>query len=141
MKEKVKVGNLMCKLVSVETNYGTKVKVADIKKNLIENIIQAASLCNSITEIILFGSAIEERCKLSSDIDMAIISNKSVSALSKMKSFNKFMDAVYKKDMSQEYDRLYFRTRDEIDKLKDGIPICNELVQKGIVVYKKGING
>ncbi|MBO5302798.1 MAG: nucleotidyltransferase domain-containing protein [Lachnospiraceae bacterium] len=127
----------MCKLVALSTNYGEKVKVAEVKKSSIENIIQLAPMCNAITEIILFGSAIEERCQENSDIDIAIISSKSVHALSKMKSFDKFMNGVYTFNIQQEYDRLYFKTIEDVEKKRDTVPICNELITKGKIIYRR----
>ena len=126
----------MCRLVSVKTNYGAEIKVADIKKYFIENIIYAASFCNAIREIILFGSALEERCTEQSDIDIAIVSDRNVSGLSRLKSFEKFMDEVYNCDMSQECDRLFFKSLEEIREKKDQVSVCNELIQKGKVIYR-----
>jgi hypothetical protein len=59
MKERV----AMCKLVDCHTNYGEICKVADIKANYISNIVNTAHICSDIERIVLFGSALEERCK------------------------------------------------------------------------------
>ncbi len=52
----------MCRLVNVKTNFNTEIEVADIKKEVVENIIEAAGVCSRICQIILFGSVIESRC-------------------------------------------------------------------------------
>lgn len=85
----------------------------------------------------LFGSSLEERCTIKSDIDLAIISNCSLNKLSQTKAFDKFMNNLYSYDMEQEYDRLYFKSIREIEEKKDDIPICNELIQKGKVIYRR----
>lgn len=127
----------MCKLVTLKTNYGTKVEVADIKKDYIENIINEAQKCRQISAIILFGSALEEWCKDSSDIDIAIISHQTINDLSKNKGFSRFVEAVYSMDFSQAYDRLYFHSIEEIEQKKDTVPICKELSDKGKVIYRR----
>ncbi len=131
----------MCKLISINTNYGEEVKVADIKSVCIENLINVAPICNHISEIILFGSALEEKCTDDSDIDIAIISKKSVSALSKSKAFSNMLRAIYTADWSQEYDKLYFTSMDEIIDRRDETPICEELIQKGKVIYRRDVHG
>lgn len=37
----------------------------------------------------------------------------------------------------QEYDRLYFRSIDEIASKRKEAPICNEILNKGEIIYKK----
>jgi predicted nucleotidyltransferase len=65
----------MCKLVDCHTNYGEICKVADIKANYISNIVNTAHICANIERIVLFGSALEERCKDISDIDILYFQN------------------------------------------------------------------
>lgn len=127
----------MCKLVELKTNYGSSVHVADIKCTCIKNIIDTAPQCSQISEIILFGSSLEERCAEQSDIDIAIISQKGLHGLSGIVAFDRFMDKLYEFDMTQEYDRLYFKSIEEIEAKKDKIPICRELAQKGKVIYRR----
>lgn len=127
----------MCKLVALQTNYGTTVNVAEIKKKHIENILNSAPLCKQILAIMLFGSALEERCTNESDIDLVIICNSSIGKLSQTKAFDKFINCLYSFDMEQDYDKLYFKSIKEIEEKKDDIPICNELMQKGKVIYRR----
>ena len=41
----------MCRLVSIDTNFNTKIMVADIKAEYINNISQKAGLCKNISHI------------------------------------------------------------------------------------------
>ena len=63
----------MCKMVALNTNYGGTIEVADIKKMNIESIIRAAQYCAYIDAIILFGSAVTDKCSAESDIDIAVL--------------------------------------------------------------------
>lgn len=125
------------KLIPLKTNLGDSLFAAEGKAAHIENIIEAAPLCSSIMEIILFGSSLEERCTNVSDIDLAIISRKPLHSLCKMKSFSAFMDKLYQYDMNQEYDRLFFRSADEIKEKAASERICREIFQKGKTIYRK----
>lgn len=127
----------MCRLVTIQTNYGTSIDVAEIKKKHIENILNSAPLCKQISAIMLFGSSLEKRCTNKSDIDLVIISNSSLNKLSQLKAFDMFMNCLYSYDMEQEYDRLYFKSIKEIEEKKDDIPIYNELMRKGKVIYRR----
>ena len=110
--------------------------MADVKKVYIENIIKSAEKCNKIDAIVLFGSSLEDRCKDESDIDIAVISRYTVSRLCQYKSFRDFTDSVYSIDMEQNYDILYFKSLEEMVKEKEKAAICNELLQKGKVIYR-----
>ena len=75
----------MCKLVNLKTNLENEIKVAEIKRDEIINVINAASLCKKIDMLILYGSSLEDRCNQYSDIDIAVISKYPVSKLCKLK--------------------------------------------------------
>ncbi|WP_026659983.1 nucleotidyltransferase domain-containing protein [Butyrivibrio sp. AC2005] len=100
----------MCKLIKVNTNYDSSVMVADYKAEIIRHIISTAKKCPDIDAIMLFGSVLEERCKEKSDIDIVIISKKTVN---------------------------YFKAIDEIYQKKEKAPICKELAEKGQIIYKR----
>lgn len=127
----------MSKLVYILSNNGSKIKVAECKKKCIENIVSVAPKCRQIDAIVLFGSALEERCTTDSDIDIAIISRYGIGKLSALKSFGVFIHDLYRADEMQEYDRLYFRSIDEIASKRKEAPICNEILNKGEIIYKK----
>lgn len=129
----------MCRLTDLNTYDGTQIGVAGIKRDAIINIIESASLCPNIDAIVLFGSSLEERCTADSDIDIAIISKKTVSGLSQLKSFKRFMEMVYLFDMNQEYDRLYFKSLEDIEQKADEQQICREIVSKGKIIYRKEV--
>ncbi|MCD7954622.1 MAG: nucleotidyltransferase domain-containing protein [Lachnospiraceae bacterium] len=121
----------MCKLVEITTNHGGRCKVADIKKKYVLNIIQSASKCQAIQEIILFGSTTEERCTEDSDIDIAVFGDKTEYQMLSSNSYRHFTDAVYKYGDFQDYDILYFRYTKlpKADILKD--------IKKGYCIYKR----
>ncbi len=91
----------MRRLVTLRTNFGTNNDVAEIKKKHIENILDSAPLCRQISAIILFDSSLEERCTNQSDIDLVIISDRSLNKFSQTKAFDKFMNNLYSYDMEQ----------------------------------------
>ena len=121
----------MCKLVEVMTNDGRVCKVADIKKDYIVNIIQNADMCSAIDEIILFGSAIEERCTEESDIDIAIMGRKSRTQVLTSKSYRDFARRIYQFGKFQNYDLLYFRND---RKVKDHI---FDDISRGEIIYRR----
>ena len=128
----------MCKLVDVKTNYGEEVKVADIKRDEIKNIIDAASLCKNIDMLILYGSSLEHRCNKHSDIDIVVISKYPISKLCKLKSFHDFTTYVYKYNMEQDYDFLYYKSYDEINRNAETEMISSEILNKGKIIFKAG---
>ena len=128
---------IMCKLVSLKTNYGAKINVADIKKDCISNIVNQAEQCNKIECNILFGSSLEERCKDYSDIDIAIISSLTKSRLFRLASYDKFTTDIYSKNIEQDYDILQFTSWEDIANRNDSI--CREIIEKGKIIYKRRI--
>ena len=128
----------MCKLVSMDTNFGTKIDVADIKKKYIENIISSAAGCDKIDSIILFGSALEERCKNTSDIDIAIISTVTRSRLFASATYKEFTNRVYDLEKEQDYDILQFNSKQALEKKKDFV--CQEILNKGQIIYKRQVS-
>ncbi len=127
----------MCRLAELHTNFDSTVMVAENKLDILRFIIDTASQCSKIDAIILFGSSLDERCKDDSDIDIVIISNATLSVLSKQKSFTKFKNDLYLKNMSQEYDFLYFKSIDEITSKQNTSALCNELIRKGQFIYRR----
>lgn len=123
----------MCKLVEAETNQGNKFMVADIKKDYILNIIKNAHLCSAIEEIVLFGSALEERCTVESDIDIAIFGKKHETPFLTSKSYQEFTKKVFQYGDFQDYDMLYFR---EDQRQKTGI---YNSIRQGETIYKKRV--
>ena len=58
----------MCRLVK----FGQGYQIAEIKLPYIENIVRRATKSPHIDRIVLFGSSLEERCTVDSDIDIAV---------------------------------------------------------------------
>ncbi len=124
----------MCQMMPIQTNSGSIVMVADIKKACIENIMKAALACDKIDAIYLFGSALEHRCKRESDIDIAIISNVSRAKLFRNKNYDSFVSVLYSKDKSQDYDILQFDSKEKLIACSE---IYNEIKNKGCLIYKR----
>ena len=83
-KKRVYEENTMCDLTEIVV--GNKyIRVAEIKKEYIENIINSIPLCSAIDKVILFGSALESRCTDSSDVDIAIFGKYPKTKMYKMK--------------------------------------------------------
>lgn len=121
----------MCKVVSLTIGKNT-FKVADIKKNYITNIISAAEKCDFIERIVLFGSSIEERCKRTSDIDIAVFGTHTPSRALSSKKYERFARQLYSFDNHrQSYDILYFKSGS-----KKTSQIM-ENISKGEVLYER----
>ena len=119
----------MCKVVKMKIGDRT-IRVADIKKKYIENIVDAARECDYIDRVVLFGSSIESRCKEDSDIDLAVFGNVCMSRCLTSKKYDRFTSMIYGfDDYNQSYDILYFRSG-----VKDKSPILND-INKGEVLY------
>ena len=109
--------------------------VAEIKHKYIENIIKQAASCKNIKRIMLFGSALEERCRESSDIDIAVFGDYPKGKYLKSKEFRDFQRALflYGDAFGQDYDILYFRDGVEYDDaiIKD--------IENGAEIYRRKI--
>lgn len=118
----------MCKLVEIAKGKF----VAEIKHKYIENIIKQAANCGNISRIMLFGSTTEERCKESSDIDIAVFGKEPKTKYLKSKEFKAFHRALFLFDnLVQDYDILYFR---------DGVSYDDAIVkdiENGVEIYRR----
>lgn len=121
----------MC-TVSVMDISGRSFKVADIKKKYILNIVDAASKCDIIDTVILFGSSIEERCTEDSDIDIAVFGKQNPSRALSSKKYERFARQLYAyDDHNQGYDILYFKQG-----TKANSPIMENIL-RGEVIYER----
>lgn len=119
----------MCKVTTINLN-GRDVKVAEIKKDCIRNISEAAKSCKYIDQIILFGSALGEHCTDQSDVDIAVFGSVSKNRCLTSKEYKDFTHQLYRfDDYSQAYDILYFKTGTNSD---SGI---RREIEKGAVIY------
>lgn len=105
--------------------------VADIKLRHIDNISEQAKAAKSIRRIMLFGSALEDRCTERSDIDIAVFGDKSKSSYIDSKEFKAFKSGLFRFDWDQDYDVLYFKDNEEG---KDDI--MTEICQ-GIEIFRR----
>ena len=104
----------MCKLIALDVG-GRTVNVANIKTEYIRNIIDNAFRCNAIEKIVLFGSALEERCTDESDIDIAIFGKETKNKVFKSKSYRDYINSVVSFGNLQDYDILYFDMTKQYD--------------------------
>ena len=131
-------GKRMCTLVDIRDNTNNVIKVADIKADIIKKIIDFAQACSKIDYIFLFGSALEERCKVESDIDLAIVSNVTRSKLFRDRSYDTFTSNIYNIEQGQDYDILQFNSLNALNNGKN--PVCNEILNGGRIIYtRRGI--
>lgn len=121
----------MCKLVDLTVG-DRKIKVADIKKAYIKNIIDSISLCSEIDKVILFGSSLEERCTEISDVDIAIFGRFTKSRMYRLKSYRDFVRSVVSFDDLQDCDLLYFDSTKKREDL-----IIQEICSKGEVLFER----
>lgn len=124
----------MCKIVTMQNNVGDSFGVADIKKDIIEEIIRIAAECKLIDKIYLFGSSLEKRCTQKSDIDLAIVSNVTRSKLFRSKSYDDFTTKLYKINEGQDYDILTFNSQAALDNSKEFV--ARDILTKGKVIFK-----
>ncbi len=128
----------MCRMTSVKTNFETEIEVADIKKGVVENIVEAAAACAKISRIILFGSVIETRCTEDSDVDMVIVSDISRSRLYQDKGFQLFMQKLHDRDdYEQMYDVICVHGMDEVYRKKNDMSLFRDVAEKGRVLYRR----
>lgn len=123
-------GNGMCDLVELSIG-DRQIRIADIKKAYIENIVRCVPLCNAIDKVVLFGSALETRCTEGSDLDIAIFGKYPKSKMYKLKSYHNFVEAVVSFGGLQDYDMLYYSTKQQDD---SGIL---QNIQEGEVIYER----
>ena len=128
----------MCQMVSVKTNFNTEIQVADIKKDVIENIIEAAGACTRICQIILFGSVLESRCQEESDIDMLVISDTIRSKLYKDKGYQEFLKRLHKKDgYEQMYDVICVHGMEEVYQKRDSVGLFRDVIEFSQTLYRR----
>lgn len=124
----------MCNIVTIKNNIGDSFGVADIKRDIIEKIIEIAADCKLIDTIYLFGSALEKRCTKRSDIDLAIVSNVTRSKLFKSKAYDDFTTKLYQISEDQDYDILQFNSQEALDNSKEFV--ARDILTKGRVIFR-----
>ena len=121
----------MCR-VKTTTIQDTTFNVAEIKEKYIRNVIDAASQCDLIDRIVLFGSCTGNRCKDDSDIDLAIYGSETEYRALRSKKYDRFTSQIYSFDDSgQSYDLLYFVTGKQYKGL-----IMND-IENGELIYAR----
>ena len=121
----------MCRVVTMNVG-NRRFRVADIKKKYMNNIIDAATKCDIIEKVILFGSSIENRCKESSDIDIAVFGKQIRSKALSSKKYENFTRQIYAfNGFDQDYDILYFKSGSNVKSM-----IMDD-IQKGEMLYER----
>ncbi len=120
----------MSQLVEMKIN-NKIIKIADVKRKYIENIMECAREYGFIDRVILFGSSLTEDCDEASDVDIAIFGNRPQSQCYRLKAYAEMLSKIHGYDYKQEYDILYFQSG---KKYKDAI---FEDVMKGVVLYER----
>ncbi|MDY6290293.1 MAG: nucleotidyltransferase domain-containing protein [Succiniclasticum sp.] len=121
----------MCMVKTIQIDNRT-IRVAEIKQKYIKNVIDAARKCSFIDRVVLFGSCIEERCKDSSDIDIAVFGSQTPYRALSSKKYESFARQLYAFDNHvQSYDILYFKTGS-----KEDSPIMAD-ISRGVVLYER----
>lgn len=123
----------MCKLLPVTTNTGKVVYVADIKKIVIQEIINLSGKCGILDYVILFGSSLEERCSDNSDIDIAFISDIGKEKMLKSRKLRELRLALYQYD--QDYDFLYYKSLNDIKSTRHGVG--KVIADYGKIIYER----
>ncbi len=119
----------MCR-VKTTTIRDTTFSVAEIKEKYIRNVIDAASRCDLIDRIVLFGSSTSNKCKADSDIDLAFFGNETEYKALRSKKYDRFTSQIYSFDnLGQSYDLLYFVTGKQYKGL-----IMND-IENGELIY------
>ena len=121
----------MCKIVQLKLADNI-IRVADLKKDCVRNIYEAASKCGLIDRVVLFGSSTDERCTAQSDVDIAVYGPLSKSKCLTSKEYKEFTRSLYRfEDYGHNYDILYFRSGDKKDSF-----IQSE-ISNGEVIYAR----
>ena len=121
----------MCVVKTVQIDNRT-IRVAELKQKYIENVIDAARKCSFIDRVVLFGSCLEERCRESSDIDIAVFGTQTPCRALSSKQYERFARQLYAFDNhAQSYDILYFKTGTKVDS-----PIMVD-ISRGEVLYER----
>lgn len=126
----------MCRLVNIDTNFDSNIMVADIKAEYIANILEKAEICRNICSIYLFGSALNEECRETSDIDVLVVSDVTRSKLYKTKSFNQFLVKLHEKDgYLQQYDVICVHGMKELEKNRG--KFYHDVLANGKELYRR----
>lgn len=120
----------MCQLIALDVGDRT-VNVASLKTEYIKNIVDNVFRCNLIDKIVLFGSAIEERCTDDSDIDIAVFGKESKNKVFRSKEYRDYIDSVVSFGDLQDYDILFF------DTTKNNDSAIMTDINKGLILFER----
>lgn len=101
-------------------------RINKIKQDQVINIINSLEHNNNIKQIIIFGSSVTDRCKITSDLDIAIElynfdeDSKEVNDIAK----------IISKNTDHNFDLIFLNDEDII-----GSKVENEIYKKGVKVF------
>ena len=119
----------MCRLVPLKLENGRTVRVAEYKVEKLKHYLQIFPLLPSVDKVVLFGSALETRCREESDIDFLLYYNDR---------------AKFREDMSLRMPELFpDSVYDDMLRLPTGARaergVQKEAEEKGIVFYEPSV--
>lgn len=128
----------MCRLIEINTNFNTRIMVAEMKAEYIANILEKAHICRNISNIFLFGSVLKIECTEGSDIDVLVVSDITRSRLYRTKSYQLFLMNLHEKDnYYQQYDVICVHGFGELEKNRHKIMLYNEVLTNGKELYRR----
>ncbi len=128
----------MSRLIEIDTNFDTRIMVAEIKAEYITNILEKAHICRNISNIFLFGSVLIEECTEESDIDLLVVSDVTRSRLYRTKSYQIFLMKMHDKDnYYQQYDVICVHGIGELEKNRHKIMLYNDVLMNGSELYRR----
>ncbi len=119
----------MCRLIPLKLEDGRTVEVAEFKAEKLKHYLQIFPLLPSVDKVILFGSALETRCREESDIDFLLYYNDR---------------AKFREDMSLRLPELFpDSVYDDMLRLPTGVKAergaQKEAEERGIVFYERSV--
>ncbi len=120
----------MCRLVPLQLGNGKTVNVAEYKIEKLKRYLEVFPLLSSIDKVVLFGSALETRCREESDIDFLLYYNDR---------------GKFREDMSLRLPELFpDSVYDDMLRLPTGTKAergaQREAEDKGVVFYERSVS-
>lgn len=132
--ELMKLG-LKYSLVELETNFGTKFKVARCKERAITEMMKLFPSMPGLKKVYVFGSCLTTACRDKSDIDFYAIVDSIEDRNSKYKRSELISDEIM--FIIREYD-WFENTEERFDKrIKEGFKFESEVKSKGVLIYER----
>ncbi|MCD8223019.1 MAG: nucleotidyltransferase domain-containing protein [Clostridiales bacterium] len=122
----------MCKLMPFVLENGNTIQVSEYKIDRLKQYVKMFSTLNGVDRVILFGSALEERCRKDSDMDFCMLypdEQKSLYRENLKKMWRLYPESSYDDFLSFDTKRF-----DENDHL---YTVIQDIKNKGVVIYDR----